>query len=97
MANPRRPKQAGTGTWNGPAPRGAGADARAAANGAAPSAAAGPVREPATVRLAGAGLSMPMVCLGMLGIKSPDEVKKALEIGYRGFDSAELYANEVGI
>lgn len=76
------PGQAGTGTWHGPAPRGA-ANPEAAAAAAAKQAAA--VREPSTVPLS-TGQRMPLIGLGTYKLASADAVKTALELGYRHFD-----------
>lgn len=75
-------RQAGTGTWLGPAPRGA-ANPEQAAAAAAKAAAA--VREPSTVLLS-TGLHMPLIGLGTYKLQSAGAVKTALELGYRHFD-----------
>ncbi len=64
------PLQAGTGTWNGPAPRGY---IRDGVNTAAPVAAA-PVKQPETLRLA-SGQTLPLLGLGTAGIRSPDVIR----------------------
>mmetsp|Transcript_13752 Transcript_13752/g.29583 ORF Transcript_13752/g.29583 Transcript_13752/m.29583 type:complete len:409 (-) Transcript_13752:535-1761(-) len=81
--------QAGTGTWNGPAPRGY-QGTQAAASTASPS---GPVSEPDYVRLH-SGTKMPLLGLGTFGLKDAASVKTALELGYRHIDCAEVYGNE---
>ena len=93
---------AGTGTWNGAAPRGMGAAARNAAAAAPPP--SGPVNEPAFVRLASTApsseggkttlLNMPIIGMGTAALKSSESIKVALELGYRHFDCAEFYGNE---
>jgi hypothetical protein len=75
-------KQDATGTWNGPAPTGARGQAAATAAATVKSVV---VQEPATTLLS-TGQRMPMIGLGTCGIKSPDVIKKALELGYRHFD-----------
>ncbi|GAX80958.1 hypothetical protein CEUSTIGMA_g8393.t1 [Chlamydomonas eustigma] len=84
--------QAGTGTWNGPAPTGARGMRQKGAT-EAPEAAAPIVKEPQHVRLS-SGASMPIIGLGTAGIKSPEAVKTALQIGYRHLDCAQFYGNE---
>lgn len=81
---------AGTGTWHGPAPRGA-ANPEAAL--AAADKAAAAVREPATVMLC-TGQRMPLIGLGTYKLQSADAVKTALDLGYRHFDCAAFYGNE---
>jgi hypothetical protein len=75
-------RQAGTGTWHGPAPRGA-ANPEAAL--AAADKAAAAVREPTTVMLC-TGQRMPLIGLGTYKLQSADAVTMALELGYRHFD-----------
>lgn len=74
--------QAGTGTWLGPAPRGA-ANPEQVAAAAAKAAAA--VREPSTVLLS-TGQHMPLIGLGTYKLQSAGAVRTALELGYRHFD-----------
>ncbi|GLC37300.1 hypothetical protein PLESTB_001138800 [Pleodorina starrii] len=81
--------RAGTGTWNGPAPRGA----QGAASQAGAGADAGPVKEPDSVRLAN-GVRLPLIGLGTAAIKDPEIIKSALQVGYRHFDCAWFYGNE---
>lgn len=93
--------QAGTGTWNGPAPRGAG---RQVADAAIAAAAAAPIKEPGNVKLCcatgtapgapAAVYSIPILGMGTAAITSPEAVKTALGLGYRHFDGAEFYGNE---
>jgi hypothetical protein len=73
--------QAGTGTWNGPAPTGA-RNPEAAAAVAAKAA----VVQEATTALLSTGQRMPMIGLGTYQLSSADVVKQALELGYRHFD-----------
>ncbi|GFR45609.1 hypothetical protein Agub_g7006 [Astrephomene gubernaculifera] len=80
--------RAGTGTWNGPAPRGM----RGAAGQAAAPATA-PAREPDSVRLSN-GARLPMIGLGTAAIQDPEIIKQALELGYRHIDCAWFYGNE---
>lgn len=86
--------QAGTGTWNGPAPRGY-ADAAAGAAAAAAPATPAVVREP-TYALLSSGARMPMIGFGTYKVESAEVVKQALELGYRHFDCATSYQNQVG-
>ncbi|PNW77353.1 hypothetical protein CHLRE_10g432900v5 [Chlamydomonas reinhardtii] len=79
--------RAGTGTWNGPAPRG-----YRGTNAAAP-APTGPVKEPDSVRLSN-GVRLPMIGFGTAMIKDPQVIKDALALGYRHFDCAWFYGNE---
>jgi hypothetical protein len=71
--------QAGTGTWNGPAPTGA-------RNPEAAAAAKPAVVYEATTALLSTGQRMPMIGLGTYQLSSADVVRKALELGYRHFD-----------
>lgn len=64
--------QAGTGTWNGPAPTGAGG--RAAVAEAEMAAKIAAVPEPDSIRLFN-GTRLPMIGLGTAGIKSADSIK----------------------
>lgn len=83
---------AGTGTWNGAAPRGSRKPGEAQADAAD---ARGPVasNEPTTVRLAN-GTRFPMLGLGTAGIKEASAIKAAVEMGYRHLDCAYAYDNE---
>ncbi|GIL46419.1 hypothetical protein Vafri_3418 [Volvox africanus] len=81
--------RAGTGTWNGPAPRGMQGSARQDG----PSANSGHVKEPDSVRL-GNGVRLPLIGLGTAAIKDPQVIKKALQLGYRHIDCAWFYGNE---
>lgn len=67
------PLQAGTGTWNGPAPRGYAGTATAAAA-AAPAAAAAAMRQPDSVRIGPQATALPMIGLGTSGVKSAEAV-----------------------
>lgn len=72
--------QAGTGTWDGPAPRGA-----ATAQALPAVAAAAAVHEPQHVTLCN-GAAMPMIGLGTYKIESADVIRTALDVGFRNFD-----------
>eukprot|EP00877_Chromochloris_zofingiensis_P000424 jgi/Chrzof1/10382/Cz04g39250.t1 len=80
--------QAGTGTWDGPAPRGA-----ATAQALPAVAAAAAVHEPQHVTLCN-GAAMPMIGLGTYKIESADVIRTALDVGFRNFDCAAMYGNE---
>ncbi|GLI59279.1 hypothetical protein VaNZ11_001128 [Volvox africanus] len=81
--------RAGTGTWNGPAPRGMQGSARQGG----PSPDRGHVKEPDSVRLAN-GVRLPLIGLGTAAIKDPQIIKTALQLGYRHIDCAWFYGNE---
>ncbi|EFJ45425.1 hypothetical protein VOLCADRAFT_94271 [Volvox carteri f. nagariensis] len=80
--------RAGTGTWNGPAPRGMQGATRQAASSATVS-----EQQPDSVRLSN-GVRLPLIGLGTAAIKDPEVIKTALQLGYRHIDCAWFYGNE---
>uniref|UniRef100_A0A7S3VHV1 NADP-dependent oxidoreductase domain-containing protein n=1 Tax=Dunaliella tertiolecta TaxID=3047 RepID=A0A7S3VHV1_DUNTE len=81
-------KHAGTGTWDGPAPKGFGGPAAQEQ----PTTTV-PVREPDSVRLSN-GTLMPILGFGTFQVMQPGLVRKALDCGCRHLDCAALYFNE---
>lgn len=80
---------AGTGTWNGPAPR-----SQAAANKSDTSCSTSAVvKEPATVCLCN-GAVMPMLGMDTSRLESADAVRSALDIGFRFFDCSAYNGKE---
>ncbi|KAL6754996.1 NADP-dependent oxidoreductase domain-containing protein [Haematococcus lacustris] len=92
-ANSDTTTKAGTGTWNGPAPKGFAATAGSSAS--APPAGAAQEPQPSSVRLAD-GHHMPMVGLGTAGIADVS-LQVALEQGYRSLDCASVYGNQAAV
>jgi len=86
--------RAGHGTWNGPAPRGAGEVAVAEME-AKKKAPLGPVSEPKTVYVAGE--DMPLLGLRTNHLGSPQDIKDAIAKGFRLFDCAPSYGNEAAV
>ncbi|KAK9825868.1 hypothetical protein WJX81_006636 [Elliptochloris bilobata] len=78
-----------TGTWNGPAPRGAPAGPREAANGGL----AASAQQPTSVLL-NSGARMPLLGYGTYNVKGADAVRAALDAGYRHIDCAAFYKNQ---
>uniref|UniRef100_A0A7S1SPM4 NADP-dependent oxidoreductase domain-containing protein n=1 Tax=Tetraselmis chuii TaxID=63592 RepID=A0A7S1SPM4_9CHLO len=85
--------RAGHGTWNGPAPRGAGEAALAAMEAKkAAEAASRAVNEPKTVYVS--GRDMPLLGLRTNKLASADAISAAVAAGFRMFDCAPSYGTE---